>query len=360
MKGCVKWFSDQKGFGFITRRRQRGSVCSPVWYDNTLCLEYWFLGGTPLSLQQLSTEKKNGEGERDAAEDRSRYCRAPPPPITESSFVAAKTRSNVHDHRLEPISDRRMIDRRPKPMNKSGVSPIMDKSNFKIAIDEEIEVAQSGQYLLNLPITVGESKRLEPGIRALLPSTTTRVPATGYNHPGTCCRGQPPGILYVTFPINFPTSLLRSTASRPSAAALIEFTIASISPFRISAKDSIFAAERSSWVANFLLSRQWGPYGANAMPLEALVMLRTALVFGRPEKTASWVLRMSSAAAGEEITTVGTLPSFKNIMGPYFLDSSFRDRCGRVPSMWRFPMMGRPRGPGGSFRPLFDDDIALR
>nr|GLL37535.1 uncharacterized protein LOC109181704 [Ipomoea trifida] len=35
---------------------------------------------------------------------------------------------------------------------------IMDKSNFKIAIDEEIEVAQSGQYLLNLPITVGESK----------------------------------------------------------------------------------------------------------------------------------------------------------------------------------------------------------
>nr|GMD78392.1 fanconi-associated nuclease 1 homolog isoform X7 [Ipomoea batatas] len=36
--------------------------------------------------------------------------------------------------------------------------PIMDKRNFKIAIDEEIEVAQSGQYLLNLPITVDESK----------------------------------------------------------------------------------------------------------------------------------------------------------------------------------------------------------
>nr|GMD25290.1 hypothetical protein Iba_chr08cCG8720 [Ipomoea batatas] len=76
------------------------------------------------ALQQLSTEKKNGEGERDAAKDRSRYCRAPPPPITESSFVAAKTRSTVHDHRLEPISDRRMIDRRPKPMNKSGVSSV--------------------------------------------------------------------------------------------------------------------------------------------------------------------------------------------------------------------------------------------
>ncbi|XP_042047186.1 uncharacterized protein LOC121793052 [Salvia splendens] len=35
---------------------------------------------------------------------------------------------------------------------------IMEKSNFKIATDEEIEVAHSGQYLLNLPITVDDSK----------------------------------------------------------------------------------------------------------------------------------------------------------------------------------------------------------
>ncbi|KAH6813830.1 aminopeptidase, partial [Perilla frutescens var. frutescens] len=35
---------------------------------------------------------------------------------------------------------------------------IMQKSNFKIATDEEIDVAHSGQYLLNLPITVDESK----------------------------------------------------------------------------------------------------------------------------------------------------------------------------------------------------------
>ncbi|KAG0498397.1 hypothetical protein HPP92_003088 [Vanilla planifolia] len=35
---------------------------------------------------------------------------------------------------------------------------VMEKSNFKIATDEEIEVAQSGQYLLNLPIKVDESK----------------------------------------------------------------------------------------------------------------------------------------------------------------------------------------------------------
>ncbi|XP_057489337.1 uncharacterized protein LOC130775208 [Actinidia eriantha] len=35
---------------------------------------------------------------------------------------------------------------------------VMDKSNFKIATDEEIDVAQSGQYLLNLPIKVDETK----------------------------------------------------------------------------------------------------------------------------------------------------------------------------------------------------------
>lgn len=37
---------------------------------------------------------------------------------------------------------------------------VMDKSNFKITTDDEIEVARSGQYLLNLPIKVDESKVL--------------------------------------------------------------------------------------------------------------------------------------------------------------------------------------------------------
>ncbi|KAL7175042.1 hypothetical protein ACSBR2_028778 [Camellia fascicularis] len=35
---------------------------------------------------------------------------------------------------------------------------VMEKSNFKIATNDEINVALSGQYLLNLPITVDESK----------------------------------------------------------------------------------------------------------------------------------------------------------------------------------------------------------
>lgn len=34
----------------------------------------------------------------------------------------------------------------------------MEKSNFKVATDEEIDIAQSGKYLLNFPITVDESK----------------------------------------------------------------------------------------------------------------------------------------------------------------------------------------------------------
>jgi len=35
---------------------------------------------------------------------------------------------------------------------------VMKKSNFKIATQEEIDIALSGQYILNLPITVNESK----------------------------------------------------------------------------------------------------------------------------------------------------------------------------------------------------------
>ncbi|OWM71385.1 uncharacterized protein LOC116194184 [Punica granatum] len=35
---------------------------------------------------------------------------------------------------------------------------VMEKSNFKIATEEEVDIALSGQYLLNLPISVDESK----------------------------------------------------------------------------------------------------------------------------------------------------------------------------------------------------------
>ena len=35
---------------------------------------------------------------------------------------------------------------------------MMDKSNFKLTTDDEVEIALSGQYRLNLPIIVDESK----------------------------------------------------------------------------------------------------------------------------------------------------------------------------------------------------------
>jgi hypothetical protein len=35
---------------------------------------------------------------------------------------------------------------------------VMEKSNFNIVNEDEVELAHSGQYLLNLPIKVDESK----------------------------------------------------------------------------------------------------------------------------------------------------------------------------------------------------------
>lgn len=46
---------------------------------------------------------------------------------------------------------------------------------------------------------------------------------------------------------------------------------------------------------------------------------------------------------------VGTEPSLRDIMGPYFLAKFWRLRWGRVPSRWRLPSIGKPSGPGGSF-----------
>lgn len=38
------------------------------------------------------------------------------------------------------------------------VGQLMSKSNFKILTDDEVEVATSGEYLLNMPIAVDKSK----------------------------------------------------------------------------------------------------------------------------------------------------------------------------------------------------------
>ena len=62
----------------------------------------------------------------------------------------------------------------------------------------------------------------------------------------------------------------------------------------------------------------------------------------------SWVFKNCSAAWGDETTIVGSWPSRNDMMGPYFLAKLWRARCGRLPSMWRLPMIGKEQGPGGS------------
>ncbi|GER48978.1 ATP synthase subunit alpha [Striga asiatica] len=60
----------------------------------------------------------------------------------------------------------------------------------------------------------------------------------------------------------------------------------------------------------------------------------------------------SSAATGDETTIVGTDPNRKCIMGPCFWASPCRSWCGFLPKRWKWPITGRPIGPGGSF-PFF-------
>lgn len=71
-------------------------------------------------------------------------------------------------------------------------------------------------------------------------------------------------------------------------------------------------------------------------------------MLGRLAKTASCVLRKSSAALGDETMMAWIEPSRMDIMGPYFLAKLWKARWGRVPNKWRLPIIGKGRGPGGS------------
>lgn len=74
-----------------------------------------------------------------------------------------------------------------------------------------------------------------------------------------------------------------------------------------------------------------------------------AAVFGRPAKTKSWVFRQILAISTDEPTRTGTDPNRSIMTGPYFLDSSWRERWGRDPIRLKFPMIGQGFGPGGRF-----------
>lgn len=74
-----------------------------------------------------------------------------------------------------------------------------------------------------------------------------------------------------------------------------------------------------------------------------------AAVLGRSAKTKSWVFRQSLAISTDEPTRAGTEPNRTIMTGPYFLESSWRERWGWDPRRLKFPMMGQGFGPGGRF-----------
>jgi len=53
--------------------------------------------------------------------------------------------------------------------------------------------------------------------------------------------------------------------------------------------------------------------------------------------------------AGEEATTTVTEPRRRDMIGPWVWAREERAQCGLGPSWWRFPIIGKPVGPGGWF-----------
>ncbi|CAN7044677.1 unnamed protein product, partial [Brassica rapa subsp. trilocularis] len=74
---------------------------------------------------------------------------------------------------------------------------------------------------------------------------------------------------------------------------------------------------------------------------------RPVLVTAAPFVKENMRQRACFAVLEEETTTVDNLPSFRNITGPYFLESLHRDWCGNSPNWCKLPMIGKPGGDGG-------------
>ncbi|CAN7124999.1 unnamed protein product, partial [Brassica rapa subsp. narinosa] len=69
--------------------------------------------------------------------------------------------------------------------------------------------------------------------------------------------------------------------------------------------------------------------------------------YGIDKELRNIISRACFAVLEEETTTVDNLPSFRNITGPYFLESLHRDWCGNSPNWCKLPMIGKPGGDGG-------------
>lgn len=70
---------------------------------------------------------------------------------------------------------------------------------------------------------------------------------------------------------------------------------------------------------------------------------------GRLEKIRSWVFMISWAAAAEEATTMGAAAKCSSIKGPWVWEREWRERWGKEPIWWRFPITGSFWGDGGGF-----------
>ena len=78
---------------------------------------------------------------------------------------------------------------------------------------------------------------------------------------------------------------------------------------------------------------------------------------GLSAKLISLVFMISLASRGVETTTVETWPSWRCMIGPYFLAKLRRTRWGvGLLSWWMFPMMGSFGGPGGKFLEVLGDN----
>ena len=61
----------------------------------------------------------------------------------------------------------------------------------------------------------------------------------------------------------------------------------------------------------------------------------------------SWDFMTSLASFADETTRVGIWPSLRSMRGPYLSDRDATERCGRLPSWWRLPIIGSCGGDGG-------------
>lgn len=100
----------------------------------------------------------------------------------------------------------------------------------------------------------------------------------------------------------------------------------------------------------FLMVRHDSFVGIHASATSLSGKQETASGMLRPEHASSLRWRISLAASGVEATTLVMRPSRMVISGPCFLERLARDSWGLGPSSRRLPMIGRPRGPGGSLR----------